>query len=408
MVRSPVLKSVRGAAVVAVLLGLQLSAGGPIQAAPPEAGPAAGGGAITQKEADEFGKALEAATAAGDYATVNRLIDWSEFVDRATRTPNLPELKGLRKAYRDGVLGALQTGNQFFAKFNDVIKSGGSYAFLRAEVNGKEPFVQFRLKMVNNSGLNYHRLYLIRHPDGTVAAGDMFVLLSGERMSETFSHTWLPLAAKTIREQAKGTTELDVELEIGQKIIELNSQGKHKEVLEIYKKAPESTRRNKAILLPCLLAAQNVSNDDYAAMIDTFRKFYPDNPSLDFILIDGYVLKKNYDESLACVDRTMKLMGVDAALLVTRANLLLLAGKSPQAMADIRKAIALEPDSSDPYSAGVDVALAAQDHAATLEFLTALEKKFGLEFLDLAASESFAGFVKSPQFKTWQAAHGEK
>jgi tetratricopeptide (TPR) repeat protein len=384
---------------------------GRIEAAPPDAGPPVGGAAITQKEAEEFGKALEAATAAGDSATFNSLIDWNAIADRGTQTPNLPELQASRSVFKQEVLRTLQKSDRFFAELSRTVKSGGNYTFLRAELKGKEPFVQFRMTGANNAGLNYHRMYLVRRPEGRVVAADLFVLMSGERMSETLSHGWLPVATAMIRKNAKGangTADLDAELAIGQKIVELNAQGKHQELLEVYKNAPESTRRNTAILVICLLAAQKVSNDEYGAMIEAFRKYHPDNPALDFIMIDGFILKEKYDEALASVDRAMKQIGADAGLLCARANILTLAKRFPQAVADIHKAIAAEPDFSNSYSMGVDVALTAQDHAATLEFLTALEKKFGLEFLDLAGSESFANFVKSPQFKTWQAAHGEK
>lgn len=408
-IQASFLKSGRSAAVFAVVLGCSI--GGRSLPAQTNADKPAGGPAITAKEAEEFSQALAAATAGGDFARTNELVDWEEIADRGTQTPNLPELKPAREAFKSGILQSTRKSGHLFAALNQIVKSGGSYDFLRAELKGKEPFVQFRLRVPNNGGLNYHRLYLVRRPDGRIVAADIFILLSGERMSETLAHAWLPLATKTLRENQKTKTAsaaLDEELAISQKLVDLKTREKYQELLEAYKKAPESSRRNKINLILGLTAAEKVSTDEYGAMIEAYRKFYPDHPSLDFILIDGYILQQKYDEALACVDRTIEQLGADAALYALRANVLVLQKKLPPALAEIRKAIAAEPDSADYYSTGADIAVAARDHAATLEFLTALEQKFGVEFRDLTESPDFAEFVKSPQFKTWQAAHPKK
>jgi tetratricopeptide (TPR) repeat protein len=410
-VQSWFLRSSRPAAIVAAVLGLSLSIAGRAQAEPANGDKPAGGPAITQREAEEFGEALEAATIAGDFAKISELVDWEAIIDRATQTPNVPEVQAFRASFKNEIVQSAQKSGSIFGPIHDVVKSGGSVAFLRADVKGKEPFVQLRLQGANDGSLNYLRLYLVRRPNGRVVAFDLFSLVTGERMSETLSRVWLQLAIKSIRENAKTKNEssaLDEEVAINLKIAELNGQGKYQEVLDEYKKAPEACRRNKLNLFCGIQAARNVSADEYSAITAAFRRYYPDHPSLDFILTDDYILKEKFDEALACLDRTIQHLGADATLLSKRANILLFDDKFPQALAEIRKAITLEPDAFEAYSAGVDISIVVQNHAATLEFLTALEKKFGLEFIDLAGSGRFAMFVKSPQFKTWQAAHGVK
>ena len=163
----------------------------------------------------------------------------------------------------------------------------------------------------------------------------------------------------------------------------------------------ESVRREKNILLIRLLAAQNVSDEEYMKSIDDFRKYYPQDPALDFILIDQLILRKDYDKALGCVDRTMESLGKDSALLTTRANILLLQEKVPEALEEIKKAMAAEPDLVDPYSAALDISIAARDNDETASLLTVLETKFGYEWKDLKEVPVFEDFVKSPQFEKW-------
>jgi tetratricopeptide (TPR) repeat protein len=364
------------------------------------------GQTVTDEEATEYGKAMEKALNSGNFAKANELVAWDEITTKATQIPNLPELKPARELFSKGILRILP--KQFFENINNEIKKGGSYMYLRAELNDKEPFAQFRFKLTDSGGLNYHRLYLVRRPDGKIVASDIFVLVTGERLSETLARAWLPLATKTVRDKEKtkkASSTLDEELSIMQKILTLNQQQKFNEMLDVYKKAPESVRRNKSILVICLTAARNVSDEEYAELIEGFRKFHPNNPSLDFILIDGYILKKNYDQALVSVDRTIKQLGEDGALLGMRANCLTLMNKFPAALTEVRKAIKVEPTYPDSYSNGANIALAAKDHPATLEFLTAMEQKLGVTFNDLSKTPGFEDFVKSPQYKTWLAAH---
>ena len=87
--------------------------------------------------------------------------------------------------------------------------------------------------------------------------------------------------------------------------------------------------------------------------------------------------------------------------MTTRANILLLQEKVPEALEEIKKAMAAEPDLVDPYSAALDISIAARDNDETASLLTVLETKFGYEWKDLKEVPVFEDFVKSPQFEKW-------
>lgn len=362
------------------------------------------GTVITEKEAEDFAQGLEVAVKTGDFNRANELMSWEALIDLSTEIPKLAELQTTRDLFKKGALGALREKGLFVA-INAEIEKGGTYRFLLANMKEKEPYVQFRLKLPNG-GLNYHRFYLVRRPDRKIIAKDIYILISAERMSQTLHRNWLPIATQAIRAQGKKKNDaaantFDAETQSILKIITLNKEGKFPELLTEYGKSIESVRREKNILLIRLLAAQKVSDDEYMKSIDDFRKYYPQDPALDFILIDQFVLRKDYEKALACVDRTIEGLGKDSALLTTRANILLLNDQVAEALQEIKKAIIAEPDLVDPYSAALDISIAAKDDDETAALLTVLETRFGYEWKDLRKVPGFNDFVKSPQYAEW-------
>ena len=295
-----------------------------------------------------------------------------------------------------GILGAI----------HGAIEQGGGYKAVQIDVRGKVPHVLFRMKLADDGGLNYHRYSLIRRSGGAVVAGDMYVFMTAEDLSATLRRSWLPLANQTFKAAGgKAKAPEDPFLKnIGeyQKIATLFSKKEYAEVLALYRKLPEAVRKDKSLMIFALTSAQAVSEKDYIQAIDDFRKAYPKDPALDLILIDGYAMRKEYDETLQCIDRLNAAVGGrDAVLLAKRAAMLLELAKVADARKSVDAAMAAEPDERDGYAVGLDVALAEKNFDDTVKFMTVLEKKFGLQWKDLEQIDVFAEFVKSPQYREW-------
>lgn len=369
-------------------------------------------GPITEKEAEEYGKALEQAVEEGENDRAAQMISWNDLLAIGTKHPNLPELNATRESFKTGVLKSLKQSGGFHGPIIQTVKNGAAYEFLRSDVKAAEPYVLFRLKHPNNAGLNYHRLYLIRRPDKSVVANDVYILATGERLSAMMHRSWLPLASQIIRDKNKKNAgeaaKLDADIQALAKITQLVKDGKFEEALESYRQSSESVRKDKTILIVRLTAAQNHSDDEYLKAMDDFRKYHPDDPVLDFILVDAYTTRKEYDKAMECIDRTIENLGVDAALLGLKANLLILQEKLPEALVEIKKAMAAEPDSQDPYMAALNIAVACREHDETANLLTTLTEKFKVEWKDLHEVEAFSEFVKTPQYEKWAAAQKKK
>ena len=118
--------------------------------------------------------------------------------------------------------------------------------------------------------------------------------------------------------------------------------------------------------------------------------------------IDGYLIAKEYDNSLACIDRIDKSTGGDPALNVMRASVRIEQKKYDAARELCEKALAAEPDLFSAHWTVVVIALAEKKFEETAERLTEIENLFEVEFTELEKEPIYAEFVKSPEYKRWQ------
>lgn len=353
----------------------------------------------------EFANSLQNAAEEENVKSLNDLIDWSAIVDRATAGEKSPTLDKVRQEFKKGFLKDINGETNFSAQIAKAAQNGGSYKFLRLDKVGEEPFALFRLKNPNLGGINFHQFLLKRSEDGKVRANDLYIFATAERLSDTLRRVWLPLTVETNKNFVQRLTQPQDPLLTGlmslPKLQKLVRDGQTAQALKMYRELPEEARKEKAFLLIRLAAAQRVSEEEHAEVIEDFRKYHPGDAALNFILIDGYFLKKDYESALGCIDRTNKNVGGDSCLLAMRANVLSLLDRSDEAEKTIEEAIQMEPDLPDNYFNGIEISLKTMNYNQTLKYITALESNFDVQFDDLKKIPVYSGFVKSPQYEKW-------
>lgn len=370
-----------------------------------EGSPAAAGEFLPEADQLTFARTLEQATTDGNVAAMNALIDWNQIIDTATAGESNPTLDRTRAEFKKGFLNA-QNGGQNSAlcqRIVDAVKQGGRFKFLRLGTVGTEQFALFRLK-VPNQGVNYHQYILKRSEDGLVRATDLYLFLSAERTSETIRRIWLPLSAdvsKTFFERLLKPTPLMAALSSLKPLQQYLREGQFDRFMEAYYKLPEQVQHEKFLLLMRLQATQQISDEEYAKTIEVFRKHHPHDPALDFLLIDGYALKKEFEKSLECIDRTNEATGGDAYLVSTRAVTLAQLGRFDEAKKSADKAIEMEPAEQDSYWNAITVAILAKNDEETGNYLTLIENELHLQIGDLTQIPFYADFVKSGGYAKW-------
>jgi hypothetical protein len=367
---------------------------------------------ISLEEATRWGAALQRVVRVQDIDTFNMLVDWDALVEKATALPgNSPQLKKFRTSFGRELKAATVSPRSGFGRaVMGAVEASGDYKPLRIHQDGGQMRVLFRL-VSSNGALNYHDWVLGRATDGKTVATDCYVFLIGEMYSQNLRRSFLPLAQKSGSASVETLSgpEKDFVATFGQfaQMGRFVRERNWRQALNTYKELPASVQASKPAMTMRLLATQSVSDADYLATIDDFRKRYPNDPMIDLISVDAYILRKAYDKALESIDRVDKAIGGDPYLKVLRGNVLLRERKLDAARDMAQDAIAQEPNLLRGYYALLDISLARRDYADTVKWLKKAES-LGASFGDLTGFTAFADFVKSPEYKSWLKTHAKK
>jgi len=356
---------------------------------------------VSPQDVDAFADRLIAAVDDSDIAAFNELIDWNGILKEVCRLPESEKLDKARKDFKVEFRKATKTKDSICGAIIGTVELGGDYAKVHTGTENGRPFALFRLILPDNGGVNFHKYFLIRGSDDVVVAGDMYIYLSAEPLTEIFRRGWAPLARQILGDSDENAEQFLKNVEDQGKFFDLVNKEKNEEALELYAELPEETRQEKTILIARMRAAQRITPEEYAKSIQDIKKYHPDDASLDFLFIDGYLLQDKFEDALQCIDKTRESVGGDAYLTLMRANVLTKMGKLDDAITALKEAEQEEPDLQSVYSLGLDICLAAKEYDMTAAYLTKLEQDFGFTWKDLTSVEVFKDFTKSPQFEEW-------
>ena len=359
---------------------------------------------VTNDEGRAFARALETAVASGHVEAFDRMIDWDAVLD--TATSGLGATDSLRKAFSEGVRKGFREGAGFSGAIVSAVKEGGRYSLLRLQSNRKRPSFLVRF-ILPAGGLNYHEFLIARRPDGQVKAVDLYIFTTGELISQTLRRSFVPAVAHDARSLIERLTGAEQDYVKHLSKFEAMSRaliGKRPaEALEVYRRLPPSLQKDKNALMIRCQAARTMGDDrEYSRAMEDFRAAYPKDASVDFISIDYYLLKKQFSEALACVDRVEKAVGGDPFLQTLRAGISIEKGDLEAARKCLQTAIDQEPTLQVSYEGLINVTLQQHKFAETLKALRLLKERFHVERKDLETDPAFMEFVKTPEYREWR------
>ena len=123
----------------------------------------------------------------------------------------------------------------------------------------------------DDGALNYHFLELERPRGPRIRVVDIYVMISGEKMSDLFRRLYLIAVAEADRsfltKLARGQGDLAKHGKDVQMMGKMAREGDSKGALKIYDGLPESLRFEKWVLLLRLMAAQNADEKTYLSAI---------------------------------------------------------------------------------------------------------------------------------------------
>lgn len=359
--------------------------------------------APTDEECRQFAAAVEKAAASGNASALSDAIDNEAILDKVTGGVQAPE--SVRQAYIRATRTALEGNNGHARVIVNHTAAGGSFQLLRIHREGNEKRALFRFLLSQDAGVNYYDMVLKRHPDGKIRAVDIYCYLPGEMTSTTLRRFYLASVPSRPADVADKSGLADNEhvkyLPIIQSIAVSVRTGLYQQALDTYAQLPLSLKKDKSLLKLRLVAAQHVDPQHYQAAIDDFRRFYPDDPAVDFVLIDGHLLKGEYAEALKCTDRMDKAVGGDPYLNVIRANCYIFMADLAKAQAAARKAVEGDDRLQPGYAVLMTISLKKKDFEETTRLLELMDRKFGPGSAQPANDPEYEDYVRSPQYGKW-------
>ena len=233
---------------------------------------------------------------------------------------------------------------------------------------------------------------------------DLFYATKGNLTSKSVASTTqmiLPAQNRFVARLLKEDDDAEKAIESFQKMLALRQQGRFQEVLDILSTLPETMRSSRSLIDFEVLIAQNVGEAEYIEALSKLNKYYGDDPSTSFMLVDYHVTVEQNEAAMRSVEQAMAFWGEDAALYNLKANMYFLLDDLNAAIGAAKKAVQLEPEFEDSYWTLVALQDLTQDFSGLTETFAEVKERFNPELTPQMVAESgaVANYPSSEAFK---------
>lgn len=348
--------------------------------------------AVTMAEAQALGEAIERSLAVCEPSTLDDALDIEHTVRLAAAGHSLTDAE--RRDIVKGAKSAMALGRELCAD----VASGSQYRLLRAREQAGEVSLVFR--SLGEQGLNYLEFYVGKGPADQPRIYDAYMYINGERFSETMGD--MLAAFMGSKDLQRSATTFSREIQNARDHLRANELEQAGAAL---RRLPPAMKVRKPVRLLEVMVAFD-DDEAYEKAIASYEAAYPGDPSLDLVSIDGHLLRKQYDEGIAALERLDQRIGGDPYLQVLGATFLSEKGDLDGAWTRVQDAIAREPELENAYWVAIMIALERESFDDAVAIMTTLRDRFEVQFdPDLMAGEAlYAGFLQSPQWTAWTAA----
>jgi hypothetical protein len=362
------------------------------------------GATATAKPSDEectaFGRQLAELVATGRGQELVNLLDRTELLNRIVTGMGMSESdeRDFRQGMSEGITGNL---SKQYATFT-------SARFLRLQKVDNE--TRALVRMVSEEGAaNYTAFICFRGPNGALRWADAYPYLSGQTMAQSSRQAALPLIAQSKKGLLERLTQTESAYVTNFSKIHQASQalqtGDAARVWKLCETFPAELQKDRTVLILRLRAAQALDDAKYLKVIGDWESAFPNDSTLDFVSIDGAILRKDYPAALKHVTAFSKQIGGDTYLDYLTANVLVMAKRYDEARKTARAVLVAEPTLTEAFDTLLSISLETKNHVETVSVLDEIQQRFPTIDLEkqVVATEPYAEFRLSKAHQEWVA-----
>jgi len=287
---------------------------------------------VTKEAASNLAKEIESSVKHRQTTKLNNIFAADVF----TRRISTASSKKIDRDFLAGVkkgIDELKFGQQIF----NGIGATGSYELVKQYEKDQKQHLIFRF--YSTGGINYHDYELVNTPDG-IKAADVYIYLSGENLSKTMAETMMMMS-----EDYKDMSKEDLEkFQSLKKIRKLIANNEFEKANEYYEELPQKLKDQKLLQVTHVQIASGLGNEFYERAMEDFLKKYPKEPNMQLMMIDRYILKKEYPKAMECINTVDSMINKDPFLDYFRAILLKMEGSNQEAVACLERLNANMPE----------------------------------------------------------------
>jgi tetratricopeptide (TPR) repeat protein len=353
-------------------------------------------------EAYRLGIDLQDSVQKGDISLFARTFDRDGFLDRVIQPIKISD--ALQENLRTNLQSRISSDDVAEA----VRKNGRNFTFVGVRRFGNEYHLLFRSVGPNNE-LVYYGYPMGKSSSGAITLVDVFCFAPPELMSETIRRGCLSAIARVDKSAVEDWTDKQRDyIESQQDWDDFANQclaGRHAVAEKTYPKLPASLRSDPYVLYLRARVAIREDEPTFLAAIAPWQKEQPNDPALQLIVSDYYVLRNRAVEAITAYDKLNAQLGGDPQLDVRIAKLHASLGHTNQARTNLWQAINRDPPDAIAFAELLSWHLSDHNFEQAARVLTLQEKMFHADLKPAIRSDNrFHDFRESAPGKKWLAA----
>ncbi|MGG9962982.1 hypothetical protein [Ferruginibacter sp. SUN106] len=316
---------------------------------------------VTKEDAIAFAKEIELTINKRNSGFLDDAIDKKEFIKRMA----LPKTSDAR-GFGNGVMETLKLGSKIVETFND----GDKYTFIKCYETNHVYHIIFRFFREKDAGLNYQDFELVMAGDKCKIA-DGYMYSTGEMLSETM-HQMYFATLHNVGQEEEGLKKIN-------EIKTLYQKGKSSEAKVIYNSLPQYLRKTKMVLLLNVYVSEGLSLAEYDEALKEFRDNFPNERSMNLMMIDGYYMHQDYVKMLAAVNALDVQINKDPLLDYHRFLSYKLLGQKDSSILCIKRLLNNMPDFQRAYIENISFELGKGNSVQADSLIAVYRKKPGFD-----------------------------